>query len=149
MFLTSHFCFIRAYLIGINLLSANIPEKKLFALWEIIVIIGFVIFFAIFMLKRKMATSPFIFIPVIIYGGVITTMICKACVLGYTAFNNGIGLPALICAGLGALLFVMSDFSISILMFDKTQKKNFKLKLFNMYTYFAAEILLASLIYFI
>ena len=88
-------------------------------------------------------------LPIIIYGIVIMTMLCKASILGIEAMKSGITPLCLICAVLGAVNFVMSDFSISFLMFDKKQKKNFKLKLFNMYTYFAAEILLASLIYFI
>jgi len=76
-------------------------------------------------------------------------MLCKATLLGIEAVKTGITPLAAACAITGALNFVASDFTISILMFDKKQKKNFKLKLFNMYTYFIAEILLASLIFFI
>ena len=99
--------------------------------------------------KSEMNLHGFMKIPIIIYGIVILTMMCKATILGIEAVKAGITPLAAVCGITGALNFVASDFSISILMFDRRQKKNFRLKLFNMYTYFIAEVLLASLIFFI
>ena len=75
-------------------------------------------------------------------------MLCKAAVLGITAVQTGAahGAFVLVCALAGALLFVASDFTISILMFNEKHKKNYPLKMFNIVTYFAAELLLALLI---
>ena len=145
-FLTSHICFIRAYLKGIAIFN---PERGFFSIAEIIAVVVFVAFFIICMIKSEMNLKGLMKLPIIIYGAVIMTMLCKASLLGIEAFKGGISVFALICAVIGAVCFVLSDFSISFLMFDKKHKKNFRLKLFNMYTYFAAEILLASLIYFI
>lgn len=145
-FLTSHICFIRAYLKGIEAFN---PERGFFSLPEIIAVAVFVALFIVCMIRSKMNLKGIMKLPIIIYGVVIMTMLCKATLLGIEAMNSGITPAVLICAAAGAVNFVMSDFSISFLMFDKRHKKNFKLKLFNMYTYFIAEILLASLIYFI
>lgn len=148
-FLTSHICFIRAYMIGASSFTASAPEKSFFSIGEIIAVTVFVILFIVCMIKSKMNLKGLMKLPIIIYGIVIMTMLCKASILGIEAVKAGITPLCLVCAVAGAVNFVMSDFSISFLMFDKKQKKNFKLKLFNMYTYFIAEILLASLIYFI
>lgn len=148
-FLTSHICFIRAYITGINGLSVKAPEAPFFSVGEIIAIVIFVALFIVCMIRSKMNLKGLMKLPIIIYGAVIMTMLCKASILGIEAVKYGISPLCLICAIVGAVCFVLSDFSISFLMFDKRHKKNFKLKLFNMYTYFAAEILLASLMYFI
>lgn len=149
-FLTSHICFIRAYIIGTNFLTASSAvTRPFFSIGEIIAVAVFVILFIVCMIKSKMNLKGLMKLPIIIYGIVIMTMLCKASILGIEAVKAGITPAVLVCAVAGAVNFVMSDFSISFLMFDKRQKKNFKLKLFNMYTYFIAEILLASLIYFI
>lgn len=151
-FLTSHICFIRAYLIGTASLTVSIPEKAFYEFYSIPEIVAVVIFVALFifcMIKSKMNLKGLMKLPIIIYGIVIMTMLCKASILGIEGLKAGISPLFTACAIAGAILFVMSDFSISFLMFDKKNKKNFKLKLFNMYTYFAAEILLASLVFFI
>ncbi len=145
-FLTSHICFIRAYLKGIEVFN---PERGFFSVPEIIAVVVLVALFIVCMIRSKMNLKGIMKLPIIIYGTVILTMLCKASLLGISAFTGGVNFFVIICAVLGAVCFVLSDFSISFLMFDKKHKKNFKLKLFNMYTYFAAEILLASLIYFI
>lgn len=145
-FLTSHVCFIRAYLKGIALYA---PDRGFFSLPEIITVVLFVAFFIVCTIKAEMNLKGLMKLPIAVYGAVITTMLCKASLLGIVAYKAGATPFVLICAMCGAVFFVMSDFSISFLMFDKKRKKNFNLKLFNMYTYFAAEILLASLIYFI
>lgn len=148
-FLTSHICFIRAYITGINFMTVYFPEKPFYSIGEIIAIVIFVALFIFCMIKSKMNLKGLMKLPIVIYGIVIMTMLCKASVLGIEAVKAGITPLSAVCAIAGAVFFVLSDFSISFLMFDKRHKKNFKLKLFNMYTYFAAEILLASLIFFI
>lgn len=148
-FLASHILFIRAYITGISSLTVSAPEKFFYSVPEIIIIVVLVGLFIILIEKSDMNLHGFMRIPIIIYGIVILTMLCKATILSISAVQAGITPLAAFCGIVGALNFVASDFSISILMFDRRQKKNFKLKLFNMYTYFIAEILLASLIYFI
>ena len=86
-------------------------------------------------------------VPLLVYAVVITTMLCKATVMGvaYAASGASNGVFAAVVAILGALLFVVSDFSIAILMFNEKHKKNLKLKMFNMVTYFLAVLLLSAL----
>lgn len=148
-FLGSHIFFITAYVTGINSLTVSVPERFFYSVPELILIAVLVGLFIVLIEKSEMNLKGLMKIPIIIYGIVILTMLCKASILGIEAVKAGITPLAAVCAVTGALNFVASDFSISILMFDKKQKKNFKLKLFNMYTYFIAEVLLASLIYFI
>ena len=90
-------------------------------------------------------------IPLLMYGAVITTMLCKAVVLGVTLIRTCAvyAVPAAIAAICGAALFVASDFSIAILIFNKKYKKSYPLKMFNMATYFLAVLLLSSLILFV
>ena len=148
-FLSSHILFIRAYIIGIRSMTVYFPEKPLFSVPELIIILALVGLFLLCIIKSGMNLHGIMKLPILIYGFVILTMLCKATILGIEAVQYGITPLAAVCAIAGAVNFVASDFSISFLMFDRRQKKNFKLKLFNMYTYFIAEILLASLIYFI
>lgn len=145
-FLSSHVFFIMAYVKGIELLS---PDRSFFSAPEIIAVAAALIAFAIYIKVKKLSLPVFLLIPVMVYGAVIMMMFCKAIILGIDAYSAGISPFILISSILGALLFVMSDFSISIIFFKKDAKKNFNLKLFNMYTFFGAEILLGSLIYFI
>ena len=148
-FLSSHIFFIRAYIIGIGSMTVSIPEKPLYSVPELIIILALVGLFLLLIIKSDMNLHGFMKIPIMLYGFVILTMLSKATILSIEAVRYGITPLVAVCAVVGALNFVASDFSISFLMFDRRQKKNFKLKLFNMYTYFIAEILLASLIYFI
>lgn len=145
-FLSAHIFFILAYLKGIAVFS---PERGFFSIPEVIVVLIAISLFIVCIIKSKMNLKGIMKLPIVIYGIVIMTMLCKASLLGIEAMTGGINPLFSVCAIAGAILFVLSDFSISFLMFDKRHKKNFKLKLFNMYTYFAAEVLLASLIYFI
>ena len=148
-FLSSHIFFIRAYIVGISSMTVYFPEKPLYSVPEIIIILALVGLFLFLIIKSDMNLHGIMRLPIMIYGVVILTMLCKASILSIEAVKYGITPLVAVCAIAGALNFVASDFTISILMFDRRQKKNFKLKLFNMYTYFIAEILLASLIYFI
>ena len=148
-FLSSHILFIRAYLTGIASLTVSTPEAPFYSTAEIVALVILLGLFLLCIIKSGMNLHGFMKVPILIYGLVILTMLFKATILGIEAVQYGITPLAAVCAVVGAVNFVASDFSISFLMFDRRQKKNFKLKLFNMYTYFIAEILLASLIYFI
>ena len=144
-FLSAHFFFIAAYWTGIKAMD---PDRSFFTWPEIAFVVLFDVFFVIFAAKTGLKLKGVIAVPILIYATVITTMLCKAAVLGITAVQTGAphGAWVLVCALAGALLFVASDFTISILLFNEKQKKNYPLKMFNIVTYFAAELLLALLI---
>ena len=143
-FLSAHFFFIAAYYREI---SALLPEQSFFVLWQVLVVLALDVSFLVFTAKKGYNFKGIIKVGILIYGAVITTMFCKAIELGWTGISAGVENAAVtaVVAISGALLFCMSDFSISILMFIPKHKKNLRLKMFNMLTYFAAELLLASL----
>ena len=146
-FLSAHFFFIAAYM---NAIGRMLPERSFFSVQELLFVLTFDIFFVIFALKTGIKLKGIIALPILLYATVITTMLCKAVLLGAGAVTTGAANAAAVCvfAVCGAALFVASDFSISILMFNPRQKKNYPLKMFNMLTYFAAQLLLACLIIF-
>lgn len=146
-FFSAHFFFIWAYVTGINAMQ---PGTPFFDLPSIIFVAVFDVCFIIFAVVTKMNLKGIIALPIILYATVITTMLAKAVRLGITAVSTAYphGAFILVFAAVGALLFVMSDFSISVLMFNEKQKTNYKLKMFNIVTYFAAELLLAALTLF-
>ncbi len=147
-FLSAHFFFIAAYCTEISVLDA---EQGFFVPWQIAVVLIVSILFLVFSAKKGFTFKGVIKVAILVYCAVITTMLCKAIQLGCTAVSAGLenAVFVLLVAIVGAVCFVLSDFSISILMFVAGQKKNYSLKMFNMLTYFAAELLLASLTLFI
>lgn len=146
-FFSAHFFFIAAYLNGIAQVS---PGRGFFSVPEIAFVVIFDICFIIYAVVTKMNLKGVIAVPIVMYATVITTMFCKAFLLGFTSVKSGAenGMLIAVFAVLGAALFVMSDFSISILMFNEKRKTDYKLKMFNMLTYYAAELLLAGLVLF-
>lgn len=143
-FLSAHVFFIIAFYSGICAGS----HRAFFVPVEIAFIAVFDIFFVIFSKKTGMKLSPALAVPIIVYATVITTMMCKAFEFGITSFSSGAenGPAVMIFCILGSVCFVASDFTISMLMFNDRYKKNIPLKMFNMITYFIAELSLAFLI---
>jgi len=143
-FLSAHFFFIAAF--HSKALELN-PDEKFFSIPQIIFVVCFAVFFVIFSQKTGMSLKGAMMIPIVVYAVVITTMLSKAVSLSLaymgSAEATGFILPVILC--LGAVNFVASDFTISILMFNKKHAKNIPLKMFNMITYFIAELLLAAL----
>ena len=143
-FLSAHFVFIAAYLTEIGLLA---PDRGFFSVPEAVGVAAFCAGFLVFSAKIGTNLKGAIKIPILVYAAVITTMLCKACVMGaaYAASGARYGAAAAAVAIAGAALFVASDFSIAILMFNEKYKKNYPLKMFNMVTYFLAVLLLSAL----
>ncbi len=143
-FLSAHFVFIAAYLNEIKKIS---PERSFFSVPEIIFVAAFCLGFLLFSWLIGTNLKGVIKIPILLYAAVITTMLCKAVIMGLTYKNAGLpnGTLAAAAAIAGAVLFVASDFSIAILMFNEKYKKNYPLKMFNMVTYFLAVLLLSAL----
>ena len=143
-FLSAHFVFIAAYLNKIRLLD---PDRGFFSVPEVLSVAAFCAGFLVFSAKIGTNLKGAVKIPILVYAAVITTMLCKASVMGVTYAASGAenGVFAAVTAIAGAALFVASDFSIAILMFNEKYKKNYPLKLFNMVTYFLAVLLLSAL----
>ena len=147
-FFSSHFVFIAAYWTAIR--QAD-PAARFFSVPEIAAVVLFDLFFLLFSKKIGTQLNGWLKLPILLYGAVITTMLCKATAMGVALVKAGapFALPAAIVAVLGALNFVASDFTIAILIFNPKYKKSYPLKMFNMVTYFLAVLLLSSLILFV
>ena len=143
-FLSAHFVFIAAFTAVIGAIR---PERSFFSVGLLCAVAGFDLFFLLFSHFAGTKVKGLLAVPLLLYATVITTMLYKAVEMG--AVCIGAGRPhaffALLAAGLGALCFVASDFTIAMLMFNEKQKKNYPLKMFNMVTYFLATLLLSAL----
>ena len=139
-FLSAHILYILAFTFGQkDLLS----DDKFLPVWGYIMVIAIIIF-AIILLIVKKYKFGLIFVPFLIYGLILNTELTKALSFGLSAYKNGlteiVGMLALI---IGGLMFFMSDYSLAyIIAFDK-KKEKFGLKIFNIVTYFVAQVLLA------
>lgn len=85
------------------------------------------------------------------YGVVLATMLAKAVrlVVDIIAFgvNDNMVMIA-VTIGLGAVLFVLSDLSLGIILTDDKPVKR-GMRIFNITTYYAAQVLLAASIFFV
>jgi len=146
-FLAGHIAYITAYVRALNTFEGynnfNAVEITVFAalmLVSVFVFKRFKLEFSIKLLKYA----------VWVYTAVLSFMFIKATSLGvHFSLNGGQnGVLALLTLAFGSLFFLLSDATIGILMFGG-QRKNRPLKIFNIVTYFAGQMLLASSILFV
>ena len=146
-FLAGHIVYITAYVRALNTFNG-------YSNVNVVEVISFVVLMAIamFVFKRfKLEFSiKFLKYAVILYTAILISMFIKATSLGVIFMLTGgeKGMLALLVLCFGSLFFLLSDATIGILMFGG-QKKNRPLKIFNIVTYFAGQMLLASSILFI
>ena len=90
-------------------------------------------------------------VPCAVYGILVTMMMIKSSLLGIRLLASNaddMTVPALLLL-IGGICFFLSDGSLALISFD-TRYKKFKLKVFNIVTYFGAQICLAlSILYFV
>ena len=97
--------------------------------------------------KRKGAMAY----GLLVYGAVLATMLAKAIrfVIGEIAYGtNDNMLMTSVTVGLGAVLFVLSDLSLGVILSDDKPCKR-GMRIFNITTYYAAQVLLAASIFFV
>ena len=104
-FLSAHFVFIAAFLSVIGTLS---PERGFITVPEIVFVLAFDLFFLLFSHKIGTEVKGLLLIPILLYATVITTMLCKAAVMGILLIQAGTPNAVLtaVVAILGAVLFV-------------------------------------------
>ena len=152
-FLGGHIFYIFAFQKAI---AQRYPDKPFFAWYELVavlVLVGLVLLYAGIKKKQgKLASGKlYMVIPVVLYAVTISAMLAKAfrlCIGEWLYGLNDNIVMIFITVALGAVLFILSDGSLGIILFAG-QGKNRPLKIFNIATYFAAQILLASSIFFI
>ena len=112
-FLSAHFVFIAAFLNEIGVLQ---PERKFFSLGEILFVLCFCLGFLLFSWVIGTNLKGWLKLPILVYAAVITTMLCKAVIMGLLYKNTTGNTFAALIAICGAALFVASDFSIAVLL---------------------------------
>lgn len=148
-FLTGHVYYIIAFQ---NAIKTTYPDAANFEWYEIAIVVAVcaAIIGLVFGLKLvSKEKTPLVF-GLLIYAVVILAMLVKAFrfIIGeYSYGMNDNMLMIFITVGLGAILFVLSDGSLgAILALNKTARS---WRIFNITTYFAAQILLAASIFFV
>lgn len=147
-FLVGHIFYIVAYVKALPTLFEgykmfNIPE---FIIGAVVLVVAFIVMEVI-----KMKMSPKIVgFGIWLYFIILTFMFVKATSLGYHQWQSGAegGILPFVVLTLGSFFFVLSDASLGVIMFAG-QRKNYPLKIFNIVTYFAGQVMLASSILFI
>lgn len=147
-FLVGHFVYIRAYICAID----NIfPDYSQINIAEIAVAIAFCVIAGVCAYKLKVVMPGwYTKLGMGFYFFVLVTMFIKATALGLNYMLSGgeNGIVALAVLSLGSLCFVMSDVVLGVILFGGF-KKNYPVKIFNIVTYFAGQVLLATSILFI
>ncbi|MFI3141467.1 MAG: lysoplasmalogenase [Clostridia bacterium] len=140
-FLFGHICYINAFQLGIN---KYYPDIKFIEWYEILAVAIFLALFVSYMLIKQKDMKKLV-APMAVYAAIIGTMVVKSVGLFATdwlwGMRDGSYLPVALTVVLGAFLFISSDITLVILMF-KSQKKNRPLKIYNIYSYYIAQILL-------
>ncbi len=142
-----HIAYIKAYVSALSGYEGYNGFNKI----EITVAVILILFAFLAVKKFKMSFSmKLLKYGVMLYVLVLITMFLKATALGVNFLVSGgeNGIFALLALMIGSAFFVMSDTTLSVLLFGG-QKKNKPLKIFNIVTYFAGQMLLASSILFI
>ncbi len=147
-FLVGHIFFVAAFHHAIKTLN---PEATLFTWYELLAIAVIIAAVTIFGICKKyyQKKGPMVF-ALLLYGVFLVAMFVKSIVYCVAEWSYGINdymYPAIITAGLGGLFFLLSDASLGlILMGDEVKRRT---RIFNIVTYFIAQIFLALSILFI
>ena len=89
-------------------------------------------------------------IGLLLYGIFLTAMVVKAVLYMYAEWDYGINdtmVPALLTVGIGSTFFFLSDLSLFFILTGDEAKRS--MRIFNIITYFIAQILLAVSILFV
>lgn len=148
-FLIGHIFYVVAF---VKSTMALVPDYKFFTIPEII---AFAVIFVAFSLmlepvfKFKYA-NKFMKVTLHIYSVFLIVMLIKSCKFGVTYFMSGAenGLIAMLILIIGAIFFFVSDFTLGLRLIGGA-KGNKTVKTVSLYSYFFAQLLLATSILFI
>ncbi len=145
-FLVGHIFYIVAFGVA---LKDQLPQANVFDWRAILAVLIIFVCLVIYAVKTKMKFG-IAAVPVALYALTISMMLITAVQICGRFFLEGFDNDiATICTiGIGAILFVLSDGSLAVLLFGG-KEKNRPLKIFNIATYFAGQVLLATSILFI
>lgn len=148
-FLVGHIFYIMAYQRAIY---TTYPASYFFEWYEILaVVFAECLVFGYTLKNKKNLTKPYLVALASIYGAVLMAMMAKATrfVAGEFVYGTNENMVMVaITVFLGALLFFSSDVSLIFILKSETPIKRW-LRIFNIVTYYAAQVLLASSIFFV
>lgn len=139
------------YLISYSKATAlYFPESKFMTIPEIIgTIVTMLILFWLFKGKGQI-NFLHSFMPVFaVYGVILTTMFVKAVSFGTQYIIAGNSVFGGLCLAIGGTLFFSSDLTLVLLMFNEKWKKSYRLKDYNIGSYFLGQTLLALSVLFV
>lgn len=146
-FMVAHLFYCLAY-IGVQ--RSFFPDVKTVSWQEILIAVIITATFLGVCLIKKVSFGSML-LPGAVYGIFVTMMMIKSSLLGIRLLTGniaGMTVPAILLI-IGGICFFLSDGSLSLISFD-TRYKKFKLKVFNIVTYFGAQVCLAlSIFYFV
>jgi len=144
-FMLAHIFYCLAY---IHVQKNLFPDVPAVSWWEIaFVVLYILVYFAVCLVKK--VKFGIMALPSAIYGFSVTLMMIKACSLAIRlAVSNPADklIPSLLLIA-GGVCFLASDSALALISFD-TRYKKFGLKVFNIVTYFPAQICLAFTVMF-
>ena len=142
-FLSAHVAYLTAYHERIQALS---PDTRFFIPTMLIpILIGMAVYLLIIILTGTKLSV--LMLPLSVYIFVLMLMCVKAIQLAHLSVGSSVF--GAILLSIGSLFFLLSDTSLGLLMFNKKIKQSFPTKIFNIATYFVAQLMLASTILFI
>ncbi len=144
-FMLAHILYCLAY---VHVQKTFFPDVPIVSWWEIAATVAFLIIYFAVCLIKKVSFGSMVF-PSIIYGISVTMMMLKSSSLAVRLMIHNpqdFLLPSVLLIT-GGLCFLLSDSSLALISFD-TRYKKFKLKVFNIITYFLAQVCLAFTVIF-
>lgn len=149
-FLVGHVFYTIAYCKAFKVLFPDTPLVTVPELIIYIILVAFSLISIIFILKIELGKM---LVPCCLYTATIAAMAIKAFALAIMIMKSGSLVEAPIFTGillmLGSSLFMISDFTLSILTFKKGIEKHGALRQVNIWTYFYAQMFLGATIFFI
>ena len=146
-FMLAHIFYCLAY-IGVQ--HTFFPSVQIIALWEIAAAVAITTVYLTICIIKKVSFGSML-VPCAVYGIFVTVMMIKSSLLSIRLLADGIqgmAVPAALLI-IGGICFFLSDGSLAHISFD-TRYKKFRLKVFNIVTYFGAQVCLAlSIFYFV
>lgn len=147
-FLVGHIFFTSAYCVAISRMFPNTPFLNLPQTIIYVVLISALLFSVL----RLGADFGSAFLPCFVYMNIVALMVVKAVSFAIQILSSGQTIQNIYTAvalSIGAILFLSSDYMLSILNFVKGVNTHGALRKANIYTYFFAQMFLATSILFI
>jgi len=140
-FMAGHLLYISAFLLKQR---EYLPDLPLFSVFELVAIGVMFAAVVVLALVRKVELHAAA-VPVAFYAAMLIVMFIKATSLGFHIAEAGKtgAIAAFLLLAFGSLMFVVSDTLLGIILFVG-EKKNRSMKIINIVTYFAAQVMLAS-----